>query len=93
MVDHILKISRPGVFEIRCLSWNTAIIVFMKKLRMDTLFHKKTQHTSISESHFIRHFPRLFWVPRGEELVSYVLCKKLTINQFAFTFEPVCFNF
>jgi len=31
MVDHILKISRPGVFNIRCLNWNTAIIVFMKK--------------------------------------------------------------
>ena len=30
MVDHILKISRPGVFYIRCLNWNTAIIVFMK---------------------------------------------------------------
>ena len=25
MVDHILKISRPGVFDIRCLSLNTAI--------------------------------------------------------------------
>ena len=31
MVDHILKISRPGVFDKRYLSWNTAIIVFMKK--------------------------------------------------------------
>ena len=30
MLDHILKISRPGVFDIRCLRWNTAIIVFMK---------------------------------------------------------------
>ena len=30
MVDHILKLSRPGVCDIRCLSWNTAIIVFMK---------------------------------------------------------------
>ena len=30
MVDHILKISRPGVFDVRCLSWNTAMIVFMK---------------------------------------------------------------
>ena len=30
MVGHILKISRPGVFELRCLSWNTAIIVFKK---------------------------------------------------------------
>jgi hypothetical protein len=26
MVDHILKISRPGVFDVRCLSWNTAMI-------------------------------------------------------------------
>ena len=30
MVDHILKISRPGVFDIRRLSWNTAIVVFIK---------------------------------------------------------------
>ena len=30
MVDHILKISRAGVFDIRCFNWNTAIIVFMK---------------------------------------------------------------
>ena len=30
MLDHILKISRPGDFDIRCLRWNTAIIVFMK---------------------------------------------------------------
>ena len=35
MVDHILKISRPGVFDIRCLSWNTASIVFMKRCCMD----------------------------------------------------------
>ena len=34
MVDHILKISRPGVFDIRRLSWNTAIVVFIKKCRM-----------------------------------------------------------
>ena len=30
MVDHILKISSSGVFDIRRLSWNTAIIVFLK---------------------------------------------------------------
>jgi len=30
MVDHILKISRPGAFDNRCLSWKTAKIVFMK---------------------------------------------------------------
>ena len=30
MVDHILKISRPGVFDIRCLSWNTAFFVHEK---------------------------------------------------------------
>ena len=35
MIDHILKISRLGIFDFRCLSWNTAIIVFMKKCRMD----------------------------------------------------------
>ena len=40
MVDHILKISRPGVFKSRCLSWNTAIIVFMKKCRMDQRRYK-----------------------------------------------------
>ena len=27
--DLILKISRPGVFDIRCVNWNTAIIVFI----------------------------------------------------------------
>jgi len=27
MVDHILKISRPDVLDVVCLSWNTAIIV------------------------------------------------------------------
>ena len=27
MVDHSLKISRPGFLDIRYLSWNTAIIV------------------------------------------------------------------
>ncbi len=32
MVNHILKISRPGAFDIRCLSWNTAIIVFIKNV-------------------------------------------------------------
>ena len=32
MVDLILKISRPGVFYIRCLSWNSAIIVFKQKM-------------------------------------------------------------
>ena len=31
MVDHILKIKRPGVFDIRCLSWNTAQIDDDKK--------------------------------------------------------------
>ena len=34
MVDHILKIPRPGFFDNSCLSWNTAIIVFMKKCRL-----------------------------------------------------------
>ena len=34
MVELILKISRPGVFDIRWLSWNTVIIVSMKKCRM-----------------------------------------------------------
>ena len=37
MVDHILKISRPGVFDSRCLGWNTAIIVFMKKWIKDDI--------------------------------------------------------
>ena len=31
MVDNVLKISRPGVFEIRCVNWKIEIIVFMKK--------------------------------------------------------------
>ena len=38
MVDHSkphLKVSRPGVFDIRCLIWNTEIIVYMKKFRKD----------------------------------------------------------
>ena len=30
-----LKISRPGVFDIRCVNWNTAVIVFKKKCLMD----------------------------------------------------------
>ena len=30
MVDNILKISKSGVFDIRCLSLNTAMIVLMK---------------------------------------------------------------
>ena len=30
MVDHIWKISGPGVFDKRSLSWNIAIIVFIK---------------------------------------------------------------
>ena len=34
MVDHTLKISRPGVFDKRCLNWNTAITVFMNKYHM-----------------------------------------------------------
>ena len=40
MVDHILKISIPGVYDIRCLDWNTEIIVFMKKFRMDRRRYK-----------------------------------------------------
>ena len=35
MVDLILKISRPVVFDFRCLNSNTANIVFMKKCHMD----------------------------------------------------------
>ena len=31
MVDLILEISRPGVFDIRCLNWNTATILLMGK--------------------------------------------------------------
>ena len=32
MVDLILKISRPGVFDIRCLSGNSAIFVCKQKM-------------------------------------------------------------
>ena len=32
MVGLILKISKPGVFDIRCVNWNTTIIVFTKKM-------------------------------------------------------------
>ena len=41
MVDHILKIKRPGVFDIRFVSvtWNTAIIV-LKKCHMDRRRYK-----------------------------------------------------
>ena len=35
MVYKILKISKPGDFDIRCLNWNTAITVFMKKCHMN----------------------------------------------------------
>ena len=40
MINSILKISRPGVSDIRCLSWNTAIIVFMKKCPIDRRLYK-----------------------------------------------------
>ena len=43
MVDHILEISRPVVFDIRCLNWNTTIIVFMKKGHMDGRQYKSPQ--------------------------------------------------
>ena len=46
MVDHILKISRPGVFDNRCLSWETAIIVFMYKRRMDRRRYKSRHMNS-----------------------------------------------
>jgi len=35
MVDHILKISKPGVFDIRSVNWNTAIILVMKKSKIN----------------------------------------------------------
>ena len=35
MVDHILKISKPGVFDIRIVNWNTAIILVMKKSKIN----------------------------------------------------------
>ena len=38
--DHILKISRPGVFDIRCLNWNTEQIVFINKYPMDRRQYK-----------------------------------------------------
>ena len=45
MVDIILKISRPGVSDIRCLNWKNAIIVFMKKCRMDRRrYNNKSRH-------------------------------------------------
>ena len=37
MVDHVLKIARPGVIEIRCVNWKIEIIVFMIKWHMDTV--------------------------------------------------------
>ena len=40
IVDHILEILRPGVFEFRCLNWNTG--VFMKKCRMDRRRYKRS---------------------------------------------------
>ena len=36
----ILKLLRPDFFDIRCLSWNTATIVFMKTCRMDRRRYK-----------------------------------------------------
>ena len=93
MVDHILKISRPGVFEIRCLSWNTAIIVFMKKLRMDTLFHKKHSTHQYQKVILFVTFLAFFGFPVARNSSLMCSVKKLTISQFAFTFEPVCFNF
>ena len=40
ILDLILKISRPGVFNIRFVNCNTAIIVFMKKCHMDRRRYK-----------------------------------------------------
>ena len=40
MVDHILKISRLGVFYIGCLCWSTVINVFMKKCCMNRRLYK-----------------------------------------------------
>ena len=31
IINLILKISRPGVFDIICVNWNTVNIVFSKK--------------------------------------------------------------
>jgi len=40
IIEYNLKTSRPGVFDIRCLSWNTAIIVSVKKCHMDKRRYK-----------------------------------------------------
>jgi len=42
MADHILKISRPGVFDFRCINWKTPIIVFMKKCPMKRRRYKRS---------------------------------------------------
>jgi len=47
MVDHILEISRPGVYDIVCLNWNTAIIVFLTKFRMDRRRYKSLHFINI----------------------------------------------
>ena len=47
MVDHILKISRPGVFDFRCINWKTAIIVFMKKCPMKRRRYKRNHWISM----------------------------------------------
>ena len=47
MADHFLKIFRPCVFDIVCLSWNTIIIAFMKKCCMDRRWYKSCHWTSM----------------------------------------------
>lgn len=38
MVDQILKIARPGDFDVSCINWNTEIIVFIKKCHLNPKF-------------------------------------------------------
>ena len=68
MVDHILKIIRPGFFYIRCLSWNTAIIVSMKNAALIK-----------DDIKVVTEFPCLLGHPVQSQLISKLFIK----NSFA----------
>ena len=73
MADHILKVSRPGVFDIRCLSWNTAIIVFMKNASWID-----------DDIKVVNEFPCLLEHPSVSKLVQ----RKLLSSSFSLFVEP-----
>ena len=57
MVDHISKISKPDIFDIRCLNWNSAIIVFIEKWSMDRRQYNSYVYQSINANWILDIFP------------------------------------